>query len=145
MEMPLSIASHACLMLLAPYTRHPRFGLSTQVVTKLQRLSGFDGIIMPGLGDRMNTTEQEVKENLDICLAPWSDIKQSLPVPGGSDWAGSLLRMYKTFGTKDFSMVPGRGVFGHPMGPEGGARSIRQAWEAIDRGASIAYKANSLP
>ena len=122
---------------IAPYTRHPRFGLSTQVVTKLQRLSGFDGIIMPGLGDRMNTTEQEVKENLDICLAPWSDIKQSLPVPGGSDWAGSLLRMYKTFGTKDFSMVPGRGVFGHPMGPEGGARSIRQAWEAIDKGISI--------
>ena len=85
----------------------------------------------------MNTMEQEVKENLDICLAPWSNIKQSLPVPGGSDWAGSLLRMYKTFGTKDFSMVPGRGVFGHPMGPEDGARSIRQAWEAIDRGISI--------
>jgi ribulose-bisphosphate carboxylase large chain len=34
-------------------------------------------------------------------------------------------------------MVPGRGVFGHPMGPEDGARSIRQAWEAIDRGISI--------
>ncbi len=128
---------------IAPYTRHPRFGLSTQAVTKLQRLSGFDGIIMPGLGDRMNTTEQEVKENVDLCLAPWSNIRQSLPVPGGSDWAGSLLRMYKTFGTKDFSMVPGRGVFGHPMGPEGGARSIRQAWEAIDRGISIDEYAKS--
>ncbi len=122
---------------IAPYTRHPYFGLTTQVVTKLQRLSGFDGIIMPGLGDRMNTTQQEVKDNVDLCLAPWSDIKETLPVPGGSDWAGSLLTMYRTLGTKDFSMVPGRGVFGHPAGPEGGARSIRQAWEAIERGVAI--------
>jgi ribulose-bisphosphate carboxylase large chain len=122
---------------IAPYTRHPHFGLTTQVVTKLQRLSGFDGIIMPGLGDRMNTTPEEVKENVDLCLSTWVNINQSLPVPGGSDWAGSLLPMYKAFGTKDFSMVPGRGVFGHPSGPEGGARSIRQAWEAIERGVSI--------
>lgn len=122
---------------IAPYTRHPNFGLTTQVVTKLQRLSGFDGIIMPGLGDRMNTTPQEVRENVDICLAGWSNIRDCLPVPGGSDWAGSLLPMYKAFGTKDFSMVPGRGVFGHPAGPEGGARSIRQAWEALEKGVSI--------
>ncbi len=122
---------------IAPYTRHPHFGLSTQVVTKLQRLAGFDGIIMPGLGDRMNTTTEEVKENVDICLSEWGGLKASLPVPGGSDWAGSLLPMYRTFGTKDFSMVPGRGVFGHPDGPEAGARSIRQAWEAIEKNVPI--------
>lgn len=122
---------------IAPYTRHPRFGLTTQVITKLQRLSGFDGIIMPGLGDRMNTTTQEVRDNVDICLGEWGGIKSSLPIPGGSDWAGSMLPMYEAFGTKDFSMVPGRGVFGHPAGPEGGARSIRQAWEAIERGVAI--------
>lgn len=122
---------------IAPYTRHPCFGLTTQVVTKLQRLSGFDGIIMPGLGDRMNTTPQEVRENVDICLSEWSSIRKSLPIPGGSDWAGSMLPMYNAFGTVDFSMVPGRGVFGHPMGPEGGARSIRQAWEAIERNIPI--------
>ena len=119
--------------MIAPFTRIPKFGLTTQVMTKLQRLSGFDAIIMPGLGGRMNTTDQEVKENVDICLGPWSGIRTCLPVPGGSDWAGSMLPMYKTFGTKDFSMVPGRGIFGHPMGPEGGARSIRQAWEAIEK------------
>lgn len=122
---------------IAPYTRHPRFGLTTQVVNKLQRLSGFDGIIMPGLGDRMNTTDAEVKENVNLCLSDWDNIRPSLPVPGGSDWAGSMEKMYKTFGTVDFSMVPGRGVFGHPAGPEGGARSIRQAWEAIEKGVFI--------
>lgn len=122
---------------IAPYTRHPHFGLTTQVVNKLQRLSGFDGIIMPGLGDRMNTTDSEVAENVNVCLSQWENIKPSLPAPGGSDWAGSMLKMYKTFGTIDFSMVPGRGVFGHPMGPECGARSIRQAWEAIEKDITI--------
>ncbi|MEM3839477.1 MAG: RuBisCO large subunit C-terminal-like domain-containing protein [Candidatus Micrarchaeaceae archaeon] len=122
---------------IAAFTRHPYFGLTTQVVTKLQRLSGFDAIIMPGLGDRMGTTVNEVKENLDLCLKPWANIIKSLPAPGGSDWAGSLPNMYKIFGTIDFSIVLGRGIFGHPMGPEGGARSMRQAWEAIERGISI--------
>ena len=128
---------------IAPYTRHPNFGLTTQVMTKLQRLSGFDGIIMPGLGDRMNTTTDEVKDNVNICLSKWGNIKSSLPVPGGSDWAGSLQNMYNTFNTKDFSMVPGRGVFGHPDGPESGARSIRQAWEAIEKNVGINEYAQS--
>ncbi len=128
---------------IAPYTRHPQFGLTTKIVTKLQRLAGFDGIIMPGLGDRMNTTTEEVKDNVDVCLSYFGNMKQSLPVPGGSDWAGSLLSMYKTFGTKDFSMVPGRGVFGHPDGPEAGARSIRQAWDAIEKDVPIEAYADS--
>lgn len=122
---------------IAPYTRHPNFGLSTQIVTKLQRLSGFDGIIMPGLGDRMGMSVNEVKSNVSICLDKWHNIKNSLPVPGGSDWAGSLEGMYKTFKTIDFAMVPGRGVFGHPNGPQGGAHSIRDAWDAIKNNVSI--------
>ncbi len=65
---------------------------------------------------------KEVKENVDLCLTPGLNISEYLPVPGGSDWAGSLKKIYKTLGTKDFSMVPGRGVFGHPEGPEAGKK-----------------------
>ena len=39
--------------------------------------------------------------------------------------------MYEKLRTIDFAMVPGRGIFGHPMGPRAGAASLRQAWEAI--------------
>ncbi len=122
---------------IAPFSRHPNFGVSTQVITKLQRLSGFDGIIMQGLGNRMKTSTKEVKENVNLCLNKFENIKTSLPIPGGSDWAGSLKNMYETFKTKDFSMVPGRGIFGHPDGPESGARSIRHAWEAIEKNIKI--------
>jgi ribulose-bisphosphate carboxylase large chain len=54
-------------------------------------------------------------------------------VPGGSDWAGTIPVVYEKLRTIDFGFVPGRGVFGHPMGPAAGATSLRQAWEAIVR------------
>ena len=68
------------------------------------------------------------------CLEPMGPIKPCLPVPGGSDSAATLEGVYRKLGSADFGFVPGRGVFGHPMGPRGGAATIRQAWEAIAGG-----------
>ena len=45
----------------------------------------------------------------------------------------------------DFGFVPGRGVFAHPLGPAAGARSIRQAWEAIAHGIPLARQALDHP
>jgi len=122
---------------IAPMSRVPQFGISTKVITLLQRLAGFDAIIMPGFGERMHTTDLEVINNAQECLKPLGDIKPCLPVPGGSDWAGSLPNIYSKLETVDFGTVPGRGIFGHPMGPKGGARSMRQAWEAIEKGVTL--------
>jgi ribulose-bisphosphate carboxylase large chain len=66
-------------------------------------------------------------------------------VPGGSDWAGTLEGVYRKVGTVDFGFVPGRGVFGHPMGPRGGAASIRQAWDAISGRIPLAQHAATHP
>ncbi|MBK1721163.1 RuBisCO large subunit C-terminal-like domain-containing protein [Thiocystis violacea] len=122
---------------IAPFSRLEHFGIHTRVFTKLQRLAGFDVIIMPGFGERMHTSDDEVRENVNACLAPMGPIKPSLPVPGGSDWAGTLKRVYDNVGSTDFGFVPGRGVFGHPMGPRAGALSIRQAWDAIAAGVDV--------
>jgi ribulose-bisphosphate carboxylase large chain len=126
---------------IAPFGRLAHFGVHSRVLTKLQRLAGFDAIIMPGFGERMHTSDAEVRANVDACLAPMGPIKRSLPVPGGSDWAGTLSHVYDKVGTVDFGFVPGRGVFGHPMGPRGGAASIRQAWDAIVAGVSLQEQA----
>lgn len=115
---------------IASMTRMPYFGLSTKLLTKLQRLAGFDAIVMPGFSERMKTPEFEVELNVEECLKPFGHIKRSLPVPGGSDWAGTLLPLYKRLKTVDFGFCPGRGVFGHPSGPKAGAMSLRQAWNA---------------
>jgi len=121
---------------ISTFTRIPFYGVSSELITKIQRLAGCDAIIMPGFGERMMTTESEVKANAKACLYEMPGIKKCLPIPGGSDWAGTLRGMHEKLGTTDFAMVPGRGVFGHPMGAEAGARSLRQAWEAIEKGVS---------
>jgi ribulose-bisphosphate carboxylase large chain len=130
---------------IAAFSRLPSYGVHSRVMTRLQRLAGCDVIIMPGLGGRMMTPESEVLDNVRACLDPMGHVAPSLPVPGGSDWAGTLPVVYETLGTTDFGFVPGRGVFGHPMGPAAGAASIRQAWEAIAAGNPLEQQAASHP
>ncbi|MGB5834310.1 MAG: RuBisCO large subunit C-terminal-like domain-containing protein [Thiohalocapsa sp.] len=130
---------------IAAATRLPHFGVHTRVLTRLQRLAGIDVIIMPGFGSRMMTSEAEVLENVAACIEPMGPIKPALPVPGGSDSAATLKAVYERIGSADFGFVPGRGVFGHPDGPRGGAASIRQAWEAIAEGIDLRDYASGRP
>jgi ribulose-bisphosphate carboxylase large chain len=131
--------------LIAAFSRLPGYGIHSRVLTRLQRLAGFDAVIMPGFGSRMMTPEREVLDCVSACLEPMGHVRPCLPVPGGSDWAGTLEGVYRKVGGVDFGFVPGRGVFGHPMGPAGGAASIRQAWDAIARGMPIAEYAATHP
>jgi ribulose-bisphosphate carboxylase large chain len=128
---------------IASFSRLAGYGIHARVLTRLQRLAGYDVVIMPGFGDRMMTPEQEVLACVHACLEPMGAIKPCLPVPGGSDWAGTLEGVFRKVGSVDFGFVPGRGVFGHPMGPAGGAASIRQAWTAIEAGIPVAEYAGS--
>ncbi|HHE07830.1 MAG TPA: ribulose 1,5-bisphosphate carboxylase, partial [Chlorobaculum parvum] len=109
------------------------------------RLAGLDAIIMPGFGGRMMTPEEEVIENVRECTKPMGHIKPCLPLPGGSDSALTLQTVYEKVGNVDFGFVPGRGIFGHPIGPKAGAQSIRQAWEAIEQGIPLETYGQSHP
>jgi ribulose-bisphosphate carboxylase large chain len=128
---------------IAPFTRMPHFGVHPKVFTQLQRLVGFDCIIFPGFGERMKTSETEVMLDIQECLRPMTQIKRSLPVPAGSQWAGSIPQLHEKLASIDFGIVPGRAVFDHPMGPRAGAASLRQAWEATRKGLTLeAYAAD---
>jgi len=128
---------------IAPLTHISYFGVHAKVMTKLQRLAGFDVIIFPGFGARMKTPDDEVLQSVQECLKPWGHIKPALPVPAGSQWAASTALLYERLKTIDFGIVPGRAVFAHPMGPKGGAASLRQGWEAVATGQSLeAYAQN---
>lgn len=116
--------------MIAPFSRMPFFGIDTTVFTKLQRMVGFDAIIMPGFEPRMMMTDEEVIANCAACASDLGLLKRSLPLPGGSDWAGTLEKILTRMKTTDFGLIPGRGVFGHPQGPRAGAMSLHQAWEA---------------
>jgi len=129
------LVSHFDFM--APYIQLPWFGVKDKVFTKLQRMAGYDVLIYPGLDSRLKATEEDVLTNAETCLGKFGNLKKTLPVPAGSQWAGSLGNLYKMLGTYDFGIVPGRAVFGHPMGPKGGAASLRQGWEAVSKGVSL--------
>lgn len=137
------IVSH--FPLIAAFSRVPTHGVHSRVITRLQRLAGCDVIIMPGFGGRMMTPEREVLENVRACTEPMGPIAPSLPVPGGSDSAATLPTVHRAVGSVDFGFVPGRGVFGHPMGPTAGARSVRQAWDAIADGVPLEERAATQP
>ena len=122
---------------IAAFTRIPYFGIHSKLITKLQRLAGFDAIILPGFGKRMKTSNSEVMSNVRECLQPMGHLKKPLPVLGGSQWAGSTVQLYQKLGTIDFGVVPGRAVFEHPMGPRAGAASFRQSWEAVQKGLTL--------
>jgi ribulose-bisphosphate carboxylase large chain len=115
-------------------TQIPYQGIREQVFIKLQRMSGFDAILFAGFDSRMKSTHEDVLANVDACLSPMGNLKPSLPIPAGSQWAGSIAPLYEDLGTIDFAVVPGRGVFEHPLGPRGGAFSLHHGWEATKNG-----------
>lgn len=107
--------------------------MKDKVFTKLQRMAGYDVLIYLGFDSRLKVTEEDVDTNAITCLGKLGNLKTTLPVPAGSQWAGSLENLYKMLGTVDFGIVPGRAVFGHPKSPKGGATSLRQGWETVSR------------
>jgi ribulose-bisphosphate carboxylase large chain len=121
---------------IAPFTRHPNFGLSYALVTKLQRMCGYDAIIMPGFGSRMFTSNEELRQNIEMCFEE-NGLEKTLPAPGGGIKPEFIPVMYKECKTKDFMIITGRGVYKHPMGPEAGAASFRQAIDAVEKGISL--------
>jgi ribulose-bisphosphate carboxylase large chain len=130
---------------IAPFTRAPYHGVHSRLITKLQRIVGFDAVIFPGFGARMKTPDKEVLQSVDACLKPLGTMKPSLPVPAGSQWAGSTVRLYEKLKSVDFGIVPGRAVFGHPLGPRAGAASLIQGWEAVARGVTLEEHARTHP
>jgi len=113
------------------------FGAAYPVMTLLQRIAGADMIITPGVAERMSTTQEDFKENITACLKELPGVNECLPAFGGGDWAGTIKKPFELLGTKDFCLVVGSGAFGHPKGPEAGAKSLRLAWQAIDENKGI--------
>ena len=94
----------------------------------------------------MRTTVQDVLDGFHACLEPMGNLRPILPVPAGSQWAGSLGKLYHLFNeNKDFAIVPGRAVFAHPMGPGAGAKALLQGWDAAINDISLEDYAKSHP
>lgn len=117
----------------ATLSREPHFGISSQLLSKLMRIAGADLVGIAGFGERMHSTPEDVLANINACLEPLPGIAPSLPIPGGSDNADTLAKVYAQIGHADFGFIAGRGVFGHVHGPREGAASIVEAWNNVSK------------
>jgi ribulose-bisphosphate carboxylase large chain len=119
-------------------------GMSVRAWAKFLRLFGADIVLYPALEGTLRARRSELETVREICRMEWHGLKASMPAAGGGQHAATMPTHYKLFGS-DFIFLCGGGVVGHPKGARAGARSIRQAWEAIRQGLSLKQYAKQAP
>jgi ribulose-bisphosphate carboxylase large chain len=119
-----------------PIVRNPEVGVDGAVLCELTRIAGADLVQIGGFGGKLFDTHDEVARNLAACRRPLSGARVPVPVNGGGVWAGSTPTVLAAAG-HDVMLLLGMGAYEHPGGPEAGARSVKQAIDAVTAGQSL--------
>jgi len=118
------------------YVSHD-YGLSTELIqAKLPRLAGFDmGIVLSPYG-KFPMIEDKFQHVCMTHLAPYHNIKRSLPMPGGGTTQGHIEEVMTKFGT-DVVIAAGGAVIGHPDGAVAGGKAFRQGIDIVMNGGHL--------
>jgi len=127
-----------------PIVRNPDVGVDGAVLCELTRIAGADLVQIGGFGGKLFDTHDEVARNLAACRRPLGGARAPVPVNGGGVWAGSTPTVLAAAG-HDIMLLLGMGAYEHPGGPEAGARSVKQAIDAVIAGRSLEDAARSAP
>lgn len=120
-------AMHAAL------TRNPKHGISMLVIAKLARLAGVSALHTGTVVGKMEGGKDDVVEIDKFLRDKWHGIKPAMPIASGGLHPGLVHKMVDILG-KDLIITFGGGLWGHPEGPEAGAKAIRQAVDAYMKG-----------
>jgi len=121
-----------------------RHGMSVAAWAKFVRLFGADVVLYPALQGSLKATRADVETIKRVCGMKLDGLQPSFPAVGGGQHAGTL-DVHATLFGRDFIFLCGGGVVGHPQGARAGARSIRQAWKAVEAGVPVARYARQAP
>jgi len=127
-----------------PIVRNPEVGVDGAVLCELTRIAGADLVQIGGFGGKLFDTTDEVARNLAACRRPLGGARVPVPVNGGGVWAGSTPTVLAAAG-HDVMLLLGMGAYEHPGGPEAGARSVKQAIDAVLAGDSLEEAARLAP
>jgi ribulose-bisphosphate carboxylase large chain len=127
-----------------PIARNPDVGVDGSVLCELTRIAGADLVQIGGFGGKLFDTFDEVARNLAACKRPLAGARVPVPVNGGGVWAGSTPDVLGAAGN-DIMLLLGMGAYEHPGGPEAGARSVKQAIDAVSAGESLEAAGGSAP
>jgi ribulose-bisphosphate carboxylase large chain len=131
-------AMHAAL------TRNPRHGISMLVLAKLARLAGVSALHTGTVVGKMEGKKGDVVGIDRFLRGRWHGLKPVMPIASGGLHPGLVPELMETLG-KDLIMTFGGGLWGHPEGPEAGARAIRQAVDSGMKGIAIKEYAKGHP
>jgi ribulose-bisphosphate carboxylase large chain len=78
----------------------------------------------------MEGEAKDVKEIDRFMRSSWYGLKPTMPIASGGMHPGLVPRLIELLST-DLIITFGGGLWGHPDGPEAGARAIRQSVDAV--------------
>lgn len=116
-------AMHAAL------TRNRKHGVSMLVIAKLARLCGVSALHTGTIVGKMEGGAKEVQEIDRFMRSSWYGLKPSMPIASGGMHPGLVPRLIELL-SPDLVITFGGGLWGHPDGPEAGAKAIRQSVDA---------------
>jgi len=144
----LKLVLHAHRAGHAAMTRNKKHGISMLVISDVARLIGVDQIHIGTIVGKMEGPKEEVltieeqiekrivREHKHSLAEDWFNIKPVFAVCSGGLHAGHVQKLIKMLGN-DIVIQAGGGVHGHKMGTRAGAKSMRQAIDAVMKGISL--------
>ncbi|MGC8568401.1 MAG: type III ribulose-bisphosphate carboxylase [Nitrososphaeria archaeon] len=143
-ELGLALYAHRAFH--AAFTKLPDHGATMLAVAKVARLAGVDFLHIGTAGvGKMESTKSDViriKEEITMDKVPqediyfeqdWVGLNPIMPVSSGGLHPGILPQLLDAMGP-DIAIQVGGGVLGHPMGPRAGAKAVRDAIDAWNKG-----------
>ncbi len=140
----LKLIVHGHRAMHAALTRNPRHGISMLVIAKLARLAGVSALHTGTVVGKMEGSKGDVLEIDSFLRERWHGLKPVMPIASGGLHPGLAPRVIEILG-RNLIMTFGGGLWGHPGGPEAGARAIRQAVSASMKGIPVRDYAREHP
>lgn len=146
-ESGLKLGIHAHRAMHGAFTRNPRHGIAMRALGEVVRMIGVDTLHIGTFGkmegrpkeileSEMEIESDIIKETPRSLKENWWGKEPVLAVASGGMYPGLLERTFKAMG-KEVLYQFGAGVHAHKHGTEAGARAVRQAAEALNRGISL--------
>ncbi|ANC76603.1 2,3-diketo-5-methylthiopentyl-1-phosphate enolase [Fictibacillus phosphorivorans] len=131
-EIPLPIMAHPALS--GAIGSSSLYGIGYSVLLgKLLRYAGADLVLFPSPYGSVALDRNETLSIADALTTDSISLNKSFPVPSAGIHPGLTPVLYNDFGL-DSVINAGGGIHGHPDGAAGGARSFRQAIDAVVKG-----------
>lgn len=135
------IGIHAHRAMHGAFSRLEDHGIDMLPISKWIRLAGADTLHAGTLGAGKMFTEggkSHAKAIYDMLRGEMHGLRTVFPVASGGMHPGVIAQVWDANGgSPDFCAAAGGGVHGNPLGSEAGARAMRQAVEAYQKGIPV--------